>query len=422
MEFFSLDALSILMLGTLAVVSVPVFLHSLDYFRDNDHADRSAKGLYYGALVVLVLALAAGYLANHIVVTWIFTEITTLASGFLIYHHRNSLSLEAVWKYVFVCAISVTFIFIGILLWSLALIECNVTDLHYTTIRDYAAVMNPLWLTLGFVFIFTGYTVKMGLFPMFTAGIDAKDNAPAPSAAMLSSVLLNLGFVGIYRSFVIMSASSYAGWARVILIATAMITLFISTVYMVKITNIKRMWAYSSIEHSSVVCIGLALGEVGAYWAIMHLIMHSLVKAGLFLHITQLYRVYKSKNISDMGNYININPFGAVVLLLGVFSVTAVPPSGLFMSELGVFACLIGSGHWVLFTLMVLFLTVLIWAILKSALRLVFLPCTHELEPVKIGWWESLSGLVLFVLAMYIGYAQPAFLTELIHNAASMIL
>lgn len=422
MEFFNLDALSIIMLGTLLVVSVPVLFHSIVYFKDSDHAEKASKGLYYSALAVLILALAAGYLADHIVVTWIFTEVTTLASGFLIYHHRNSTSLEAVWKYVFVCAISVTFIFIGILLWSLALIEIGVTDLHYSTIRDFAAVMNPLWLTLGFIFIFTGYTVKMGLFPMFTAGIDAKDAAPSPSAAMLSSVLLNLGFVGIFRTFAVVEASAFDTWGRMLLIATALITLFISTVYMVKIKNIKRMWAYSSIEHSSLVCLGIAFGPIGAYFAILHLVMHSFVKAGLFLHFTQIWRVYKTKAIDEMGGYLELNPFGAVVLLLGMLSVTAVPPSGLFMSELGIFGVLLGSGQWFVFVLLVLFLTVLIWACIKATLRLIFLPCTRELNPGKIAWWEPISQLALFCLTIYIGYAQPAFLCDLIREAASLLL
>ena len=184
------------MIAVLAVVVLPVIIHSVIYFRTYK-AKVHERLAYYGAMLLLVAALVLGYAAGHIALTWVFTEVTTLAAGILVYHHREQLALEAVWKYVFVCAISVTFIFIGILFWSLAMMHCGCTDLSYASLTLHSAGMDPRWTRFGFLFIFAGYTAKMGLFPMFTAGIDAKDNAPSPAAAMLSSVLMNLGFVGI---------------------------------------------------------------------------------------------------------------------------------------------------------------------------------------------------------------------------------
>ena len=423
MQYFNIDSLSMIMTAVLAIVLLPVIIHSIIYFKDYK-ASVWERLVYFGAMLMLVAALFLGYVSSHIAMTWVFTEVTTLAAGILIYHHREELALEAVWKYVFVCAISVTFIFIGILFWSLAMLHCGCTDLSYASLAQHSAEMDPRWTRLGFLFIFAGYTAKMGLFPMFTAGIDAKDNAPSPAASMLSSVLMNLGFVGIYRAWAVVSMGECAQWGRVLLIAAALLTLFVATTYMVRVGNFKRMLAYSSIEHSAIVLLGLCFGRVGVTFALLHLVMHSFVKCGLFLHYGQIAKVYKSKLTADMGDYFNLNPAGALVLLLGLFSVTAIPPSGMFMSEIGIFSAMIASGNLWIMIITTLFLTVLIWAIVKSIIKIVFLPrevSSADVEPVHICWAESLTQFLLFALAIYVGYCCPDCLMNLITATSSMI-
>ena len=423
MQYFNIDSLSMIMTAVLAIVLLPVIIHSFIYFKDNS-ATAKSRLIYIGAMLLLTAALFFGYISSHIAMTWVFTEVTTLAAGILIYRHGDSLALEAVWKYVFVCAISVTFIFIGILFWSLAMMHCGCTDLSYASLAHHSAEMDPRWTRLGFLFIFAGYTAKMGLFPMFTAGIDAKDNAPSPAAAILSSALINLGFVGIFRAWSVVSMGSCATWGRALLITTALLTIFIATIYMVRIDNMKRLLAYSSIEHAAIVVLGLCFGPVGVTFAILHLIMHSFVKCGLFLHFGQMARIYKSKMMSQMGDYFNLNPFGAIVLLLGLFSVTAVPPSGMFISELGIFGAMVSSGNVWAVVVTALLLTVLIWAVVKGLIKVVFLPRKDSLpalEPVRIHWAESLTQLLLFVLAILIGYGCPAWLSDIVSQTASMI-
>lgn len=423
MQYFNIDSLSMIMTAVLAIVLLPVIIHSIIYFKDNS-APAKSRLIYFGAMLLLTAALFFGYISSHIAMTWVFTEVTTLAAGILIYRHGDSLALEAVWKYVFVCAISVTFIFIGILFWSLAMMHCGCTDLSYTSLAQHSAEMDPRWTRLGFLFIFAGYTAKMGLFPMFTAGIDAKDNAPSPAAAMLSSALINLGFVGIFRAWSVVSMGCCATWGRALLITTALLTLFIATTYMVRIDNMKRLLAYSSIEHAAIVILGLCFGPVGVTFAILHLIMHSFVKCGLFLHFGQMARIYRSKMMSQMGDYFNLNPFGAIVLLLGLFSVTAVPPSGMFISELGIFSAMVSSGNVWAVVVTALLLTVLIWAVVKGIIKVIFLPREETLpalEPVRVRWAESLTQLLLFGLAIFIGYCCPAWLADIVSQTASMI-
>ena len=192
LSYFTYDSLAVLLLGALGIVVIPAVIHSHIYLEDQP-APPHSRAIYYGAYVLLLSAISAGYLSNHIAVTWIFTEITTLSASALIYHHRNKLALEGTWKYVFICAISITFVFIGILFLSLSLEHAGSDDLSFKNLLANSSQLNPFWLRLAFLFIFTGFTAKLGLVPMFTAGIDAKDKAPAPAGALLSSVLVNLG-------------------------------------------------------------------------------------------------------------------------------------------------------------------------------------------------------------------------------------
>lgn len=420
LNYFSFDALGLVLLLTLSIISYPALIHSRIYL-SKPKATASSAAAYNASCVLLIAAMTMGYLANHAAVTWIFTEITTLSAAILIYHHRSKLALEATWKYVFVCAISICFVFVGILFISLALLHDGCSELFYSDLMAHTSTLNGFWMTLGFIFIFAGYTAKLGLFPMFTAGVDAKDKAPAPAGALLASALMNLGFCGIFRIYASINGTPVGNWARMLMLVTAILTLFIATIYMARISNVKRMLAYSGIEHMSVVTIGLCFGKAGFIAAMLHMVMHTFVKSGLFFHFTQIWRTYSSKMLDDMGDYLKLNPFGALVLLFGFISIAAVPPSGLFFSELLVFKAMIAEGSWAVFAISAFLLTVLLWAFARSMFRIIFLPAAKPVEKISISAWESVTQLILFALAAYIGFNPPAFLLDFIEQAATMI-
>ncbi|MCF0164444.1 MAG: hypothetical protein HUJ92_04105 [Bacteroidales bacterium] len=429
--YFAFDSLGLIFLVVITIVAIPAYFHSLIYLgsvkrlfvRYSEGNTLARNGIFHASMMILVMSISLGFLANHAAVTWIFTEITTLSAAMLIYHKRDRLSLEGTWKYVFVCATSISLIFIGILLLSMSALHTGSSDiLLYSHLMEHSDELNQFWLRMAFIFIFTGYTAKIGLFPMFTAGIDAKDKAPAPAGALLAAVLVNLGFIGIYRSWAVVSPTDVGPWCRMFMIVAALITLFVATAYMIKIRNFKRMLAYSGIENMSLVVLGICMGPAGCFAALLHLVLHSLVKSGLFFQYTQMYRLYRSKMITDMGGYFNLNPFGAVVLLFGLVSILAVPPSGLFVSEFLIFKAMIGKESWVVLTISLFLLTVLIWAFSRNILRVIFLPAEREIAPVKISPWESVTSLLLFIAAAYIGLNPPAVLVEMMTQAASIVL
>lgn len=418
--FFTTDSLAIIFLVILSIVCVPAFYHSHIYCNSKNE-NPFYRGIYFAAMVVLLTALSAAYLSNHIAITWVFVELTTLSSSALIYHRRNNRSLEGTWKYIFVCSISITLVFIGILFLSVAVQQSGGTDLFYKELFEDASVMNIFWLKLAFLFIFTGYTSKAGLVPMYTAGIDAKDKAPSPAGALFGSVLMNVGFFGIFRFYQIISPTSIFPWANKIMLITGFLSVFVATVYMLRVKNLKRMFAYSSVEHMGLIMIGLAAGGIGRYAALLHLVLHSLAKPTFFFQMGQVYRIYKSKSIYDVGDYFKYNLSGALVLLFAFFVVTAMPPSGMFVSEFLIFRSLFESGNIWLLIIILLLLTMIIWSFGKNIFKMLFIkPVNFNEDNIeKINPLESFSQFILLALVVYLGLNPPAEFVNLINDAIS---
>ena len=355
--------------------------------------------------------------------TWIFVEITTLSASALVFHRRNVGAIEATWKYIFVCSISLVFVFIGILLLSISLGNAGQAQLQYDSLMQAAANLDPFWIKIAFVFIFTGYTAKFGLMPMYTAGIDAKDKAPAPAAALFSSVLMNVGFVGIFRFYQIVARTSVKPWADTIIMVAAVLSILISTVYLIKVKNIKRMLAYSSVEHMGVVALGLAAGGIGCFAAILHLVLHTFAKSALFFHTGHIYKYFKSKNIYSIGNYFRYNRAGAVFMLLAFVCIAAMPPFGLFVSELLTFKALIASHHILVLVVTLVLLTTIIWALGRNVLKMLFVDSenVHVQPSVRHNVAEMTMQYLLLALTVWLGLCPPQWFVDLIEEAVQLI-
>ena len=183
------------------------------------------------------------------------------------------------------------------------------------------------------------------------------------------------------------------------------------------------MFAYSSIEHMGVVMLGLAAGGVGIYAAILHVFLHTLIKPTLFLQYNQIYWVYQSKSVYDLGNYFKYNKAGAMAMLLGFISVAAMPPSGLFISEFLIFQALFQSHYIFVLLLVLLLLTLIIWGFGINIFKLLFTPpiAIDESKIPKISPWESATQYGLLALSVYLAYNPPAFFVSLIQDAVNLI-
>ncbi len=425
-NYFCVDSLAVLLTIVLTIISTAALCHSRRYIVEKEASkDDLVRSQYYAAMTTLSMALTLASVSAHLAVTWIFVEITTLSASALIFYRRTNSSIEATWKYVFVCSVSLLFVYVGILFTSISMGPNAEVGLSFSTLRALAPQLDSFWLQMAFIFIFVGYTAKMGLFPMFTAGIDAKDAAPTPASTMLSSVVMNAGFVGFFRFYAVMAHSSIYPWAQMVVLTTGLISIFIATVYLVKVHNVKRLFAYSSVEHIGIVMLGTAAGGVGVYAAILHLVLHSFAKSAVIMHVGELFRIFGTKQLANMGRYINKSTTGAIIVILGLLCITAMPPSGMFISELMVFKSMIDVHWWIPLALLLILLCIIVWAISRDMLAMLFLPAeqhpiiknpSHYFPPC-----EAIVQFLLLALSIWWGLATPQYIANLIHSAASLL-
>ncbi len=420
--YFIPDGTALIMLIILTILSTSSSYHSIGYlnhFHKHHTTPHRAKSIYYAAFCLLIMALTGAFLSCHIVVTWSFIELTTLAATVLIYHERTEYALEAAWNYLFVCSIAIMFAFVGILFLSISAEEAGVTDLSYQSLTHHANEFNPFGLKLAFLFILVGYSAKMGLFPMHTVCIDAHTVAPPPISAFISSTLMNVGFIAIFRVYSVIASSSIVFWANQVLLVAGILSVFVAVVYLLRVNHFKRMSAYSSLENMGIVAIGLGTGGIGYFAVFLHLIFHSFTKASIFYQIQQVHRTYKSYMIRDTGGYFKYYTPGAIVVLLVFICITAIPPSGMFFSEIMIFNAMLKKNYIELLIPLLAFLTISMWAIGKNFFRLIFTPPVNfnEVGMTKINGYESISQFILLGLVIYLGINPPAQMVELINDA-----
>ena len=412
--FFTFDALGTLFYLLLVVVSMYVFGHSEAYLQGEDL--RSYR-LYFALLMLLTTAIAGAYFANNLAVTWIFLEATTLCSAGIIYHRRTAQALEAAWKYVFVCSTGIAMAYLGILLLAAAT-DCE--SLDYATVAAAAPGGSALYLKTAFLLILCGYSCKAELFPLYTVGVDANFAAPAPASALISTGLVNAGFLALLRVYKLLAATEVFPWVKSVLLLVGVLSLVVGALFLRRTNNYKRFLSYSTVENMGIAAIGLGIGGIGVWAAVFHVVCHTLIKSSLFLQIAVVRQVYGNYRINRIGDYIHINRVGAVGLLTGMVVLVAFPPSPLFLSELMILKQTIADGRWWLVTGIMLLLCLVIYFFCSRLLRLCYQPRQDELHPSATDRALSWSALSLLAAAIGLGLWQPAFFRELIDRIASL--
>ena len=416
-EYFFSDRLGLIFYFVLILVS---FLSAIHYVKFvNDRKVKEADVALHNAGTIFFTGAIVGVLfTSHFGILWAFMEATTLGASVLIYHNRNQDALEATWKYLYVCSIGIAIAFAGVLFLGFAAQQTGHIDFTFAAIKAEAANLNTVWLKACFLLILTGFSVKMGLVPLFNVDIDAKDASPSQVGASLSSVLMNAGFIAIYRFYEAFSTTSILPWMNKLLMLTGLLSLFFAAVYVLRVKNVKRMFAYSSMEHASLVIIAFSCGGLGYFAAVLHLVMHSLVKSSLFFQVSQMHRIFSSKLDENIGSYLRVNPLGGLVMLLGFLSIIAMPPSGMLISELYMFQALVAKDYWWVALIVLTLVLIIIYGLAVKMLGIIFLKknsANINLEGATP--YESALQLALIVIVFYIGLFRPPIIVENIQLA-----
>ena len=415
LSVFRADNMALLFHALMTLVLGFSLIHSSSYLKAENVSTRSYK-TYYTLLMLLAVAITCVYYSDNIAMTWVFLEATTICSAGIIYHREFKQSLEATWKYVFVCSTGIAMAYLGIML--LATVA-NHGALDYASLKEAIVAGDPLYLKVAFLLMVVGYSCKMEIFPLYTVGIDANYAAPAPASAFISTALVNAGFVSIMRIYTLYAHSDVFVWARHVLILIGVLSLAVGAMFLRRANNYKRFLSYSTVENMGIVAIGLGIGGVALWAAVFHVVCHTFVKSSMFYHVGIMRHVYDSYSINRIGNYININRVGAIGFIVGTLVLLAFPPSPLFISEVMIFSEIVSVEKWWLLVLMLVLMCVVLYSIWSRSLRLSYHSNQDELHLSAVNRRLSYIASLPLVAAIVLGLWQPKFLDSAIENIIS---
>ena len=410
LTIFRADTLAVVFHLLLTVVLGFSLLFSSSYLKAENVSTNSYK-TYYTLLMLLSVAITCVYYSHNVAMTWVFLEATTICSAGIIYHREFKQSLEATWKYIFVCSTGIAMAYLGILLLSTV---AEHGSLDYTAIQEVISKGNPLYLKVAFLLIVVGYSCKMEIFPLYTVGVDANYAAPAPASAFISTALVNAGFISIYRIYSLYASTEVFVWARHLLILIGILSLAVGAMFLRRTNNYKRFLSYSTVENMGIVAIGMGIGGIGLWAAVFHVMSHTLVKSSVFYQVGIMRHIYDSYSINRIGNYMNINRVGAIGFIVGTLVLLAFPPSPLFVSEVMIFTEIVSEGSWWLLLAMLVLMCVVIYSIWGRTLRLGYHSNQDELHLSEVNRRLSYCAALLLLVAMVFGVWQPAFLKDAI--------
>ena len=408
---FRADTLAVVFHILMTAVLGFTLLHSSSYLKAENVSITSYKS-YYTILMLLAVAISCVYYSDNVAMTWVFLEATTICSAGIIYHREFKHSLEATWKYIFVCSTGIAMAYLGILLLSTV---AHHGALDYASLKDVISEGNPLYLKVAFLLIVVGYSCKMEIFPLYTVGVDANYAAPAPASAFISTALVNAGFVSIFRIYSLYAAADEVFvWARHLLILIGILSLAVGAMFLRRTNNYKRFLSYSTVENMGIVAIGLGIGGVALWAAVFHVMCHTLVKSSMFFQVGIMRHIYDSYSINRIGNYMNINRVGAIGFTLGTLVLLAFPPSPLFITEVMIFSEIVSVGSWWLLIAMLILMCVVIYSIWGRSLRLGYHSNQDTLHLSAVNRRLSYSAALLLVVAIVMGVWQPDFVRDAI--------
>lgn len=334
------DALSVWMLlvvgavAALAVAAGPAYLAGERAAgRADDRTARRYQLLVHAFLAAMCLAV----LAANLGVLWVAIEATTIVTAFLVGHRHTRASVEAAWKYVVVCSAGIALALLGIVLLYYAARQAGISEslaLDWPTLAAHADELDPAVTRLATVLIVLGFGAKAGLVPLHAWLPDAHSQAPAPVSALMSGVLLAVSFTALLRCKAVADAALGTGFTRVLLASVALLTLAVATAVLLGQRDYKRMLAYSSMEHMSLVALGAAIGTRAALAAaLLHVAGHGLAKTVAFCSAGHVLQLQRTSRIGRVRGLLARAPALGAAFGLAVVALLGLPPFSLFASE-----------------------------------------------------------------------------------------
>jgi len=420
LSYLRVDALSMIFLLATGFLYAAVSVYSVGYHQG--HHDRRFCAL----LNLFAWAMLAAPLMSSLALLWIAVEVTTIVSALLVAIEGTDGAAEAAWKYVLIASAGLGLALLGTMFAYYA--GSQVLGAHFDLAVAPLVSAGPRLphapVELAFLLALLGYGTKTGLFPVHTWLPDAHSEAPTPVSALLSGSLLAVSFYAILRFYQVAAATLGSGMPRDALLAFGVASLLLAALYVFGQRDVKRLLAYSSVEHMGILAIGVSFGApVALAGVLLHVLAHAAAKGNAFMGAGVLAVKFQTKRISAIRGGLDLLPWSGPLFLLAVFALSALPPSGIFRSEFQIVAGGLGSGSYAAAAVLVVLVTVAFFGLTSSATSMLLArprPGQRQQRGEPSAWMvvPVVAGVVvLFTLGLH----PPGELTHLIGRAVTQL-
>ncbi len=390
---FRADSLSAFMVVVIGTVSLLATLFTPRTMRQEitSGVTTARYARHYVVLMqVFITCMLSAVLTANLGVLWVSIEATTIATTFLVSHRRTDGAFEASWKYVILCSIGIALAFLGTVLIYYAQLHASgpvhTSSLDWTSVMSVAHHLDPNVTRLAFALLVVGYGTKVGLVPMHSWLPDAHSQAPAPVSALMSGVLLTVAFYGLLRFRAVAAAALGPAFPRALLLVVGIASLLLATVMLIAQRDLKRMLAYSSIEHMGLLAIGAAVGTPLAIAAVLlHILGHGITKSVLFLSSGEIYHLEGTTEIAKISGLLARRPTLAGIFGFGILSLVALPPFSLFVSELTMARAEVDAGLWWAVAISLVCLSVIFAALTRHARQILMGTPSPDAAPSSLA-------------------------------------
>src|SRR5450631_2336644 len=352
--YFFVDFLNISLVVLTTLVSTTTAVFSRRYMRverEHGRVGHWRMRFYHAMFQLFIFAMLIALVTNNFGVLWISMELATLATVLLVSLYRTPTAIEAAWKYFILCGVGIAQALFGTVLMYMAaekVIGSEGGALLWTNLNAVKAQLNPNIITLAFAFLFIGYGTKVGLVPVHNWLPDAHAEGPTPVSAVLSGLLLNVALYAVLRCKVLTDGALHNNaLSGRLMMGFGLLSVVAAVFFLIRQKDVKRMFAYSSIEHMGMMTFAFGMGgPIATYAGLLHMTVHSLIKSAIFFAVGHATQKAGTQIMENIRGLIKVSPTVAWGLMLGALAILGMPPFGVFASEFLIVTTAMRNQPW----------------------------------------------------------------------------
>ena len=427
---FFIDSFNVYLIALTAFVGMTTAIFSRPYMQTevaNGRLSENRMRLYYASYQGFLFTMQLALSTNNLGVLWVALEGATLATVLLVSLYRTPQSIEAAWKYFIICGVGIAQALFGTVLVYFAaarVIPDPEQALLIRTLFEYAPHLNPVIITIAFVFLLVGYGTKVGLVPMHTWLPDAHSEGPTPMSAILSGLLLNVALYALVRVKVITDSALASGQvhhphlAGFLMMGFGLLSFTLAGYLLHRQRDIKRLFSYSSIEHMGLMTFAFGVGgALATFGALLHMTVHSLTKSSIFITVGHASHIAHTQQMEKIRGLIATQPAVGWGLLIGTAAIAGFPPFGVFTSEFLLLSATMQSYPWLTIPLLV-GLAVAFAGLFRHLHPMVYGEKPAGQKKVAVNMWPV---FVQLVIVLWLGLSIPGFLAQWFNQAGQLI-